>query len=146
MTVMHDLFSRMVVGWAMDSRMEANLIDDALRMGIARRRPDAGLIHHPDHGGQYRSLLLGKTMKKHEIVPSVGAIASPWDNAVTESLMSTIKVECVHRKTFRTREEAKLAIFSFIEQFYNRIRMHSSLGYLSPWEYECAAIPVGSKK
>ncbi len=145
LAVVFDIYSRMIVGWSMDSRMEAELVDNALRMGIARRRPAAGLIHHSDHGGQYRSLQLGKTMRKHRIVPSMGAIASPWDNAVTESLMSTIKAECVHRSTFRTREEAKLEIFQYIEQFYNRIRMHSALGYLSPWEYECATIPIGSK-
>lgn len=136
LAVVFDIYSRMIVGWSMSERMEAVLVDDALRMGIARRNPKTKLVHHSDHGGQYRSLLLGKTMRNHGIVPSMGAISSPWDNAVTESLMSTIKMECVHRQTFKTREEAKLEIFDYIECFYNRLRIHSGIGYMSPVEYE----------
>ena len=136
LAVVFDVWSRKVVGWSMDDLMEARLVDDALRMGIKRRNPPAGLIHHSDHGSQYRSLLLGRTLRINGIVPSMGAISSPWDNAVTESLMSTIKSECTDETTFKTREDARLAIFDYIEVFYNRIRMHSALGYLSPEEFE----------
>lgn len=134
--VVFDVFSRMIVGWSMDSSMQASLVDDALLMAVMRRRPKEGLIHHSDHGSQYRSLLLGKTMRKYGIKPSMGSIASPWDNAITESLMSTIKTECVHRQTFQSREEAQIEIFDYIERFYNTLRMHSALDYLSPKEFE----------
>lgn len=120
----------------MAASMTAELVDDALQMGLVRRNPPAGLIHHSDHGSQCKSLLLGRTMRRYEIVPSMGAISSPWDNAVTESLMSTIKVECVHRQTFKARDDARLEIFDYIEVFYNRLRIHSALGNLSPMEFE----------
>lgn len=138
LAVVFDIFSRMIVGWAMDKHIDAKLVDEALRMGVVRRRPDSGLIHHSDHGSQYKSLLLGHTMQEYGIVPSMGAIASPWDNAVTESLMSTIKTECVHHKVYETKERASLEIFEYIESFYNRLRLHSALGNLSPLEYEQA--------
>lgn len=126
----------MVVGWAMGPRIVAELADDALRMAIARRRPSSGLIHHSDHGPQYRSLLLGKTMRERGIRPSMGSVASPWDNAPTESFMGMLKRECVHRKTFETREQAQIEIFEYIEAFYNRLRIHSALGFMSPMEFE----------
>ena len=87
--------------------MQASLADDALRMVVMRRKPDKGLIHHSDHESQYRSLLLGKTMRKYGIRPPMGNISSPDDNAIVESLMSTIKCECVHRRTFENSEEAR---------------------------------------
>jgi transposase InsO family protein len=136
LAVVFDTFSRKIVGWSMDSTMEASLVDDALRMAIARRNPDPGLIHHSDKGGQYRSLLLGATMRAFGILPSMGAVASPADNAITESLMSNIKCECVHRTTFKTREVARIEIFDYIECFYNRLRLHSGIDYMSPDEYE----------
>ncbi len=134
--IVMDIFSRKVVGWSMDKHMDAKLVDDALHMAITRRNPKGELIHHSDHGSQYRSLLLGKTMREHGITPSMGAISSPWDNAPTESFMGIIKRECVHRKTFATREQAQLEIFKYIETFYNRLRRHSALGYLSPVDFE----------
>ncbi len=136
LAVVFDVFSRMIVGWSMGNNMGAELVDDALEMGVTRRKPLPGLIHHSDHGSQYKSLLLGRTMRRYGITPSMGSISAPWDNAITESLMSTIKVECVHRQTFRTRDDARLDIFDYIEVFYNRMRIHSSLGNLSPMEYE----------
>jgi transposase InsO family protein len=138
LAVVFDIFSRMIVGWSMGDHIDAKLADNALLMGINRRSPGKGLIHHSDHGSQYRSLLIGETMKKYNVVPSMGAIASPWDNAVTESLMSTIKSECVHCKTYKTKDEAAVEIFEYIESFYNRLRLHSALGYMSPLEYEQA--------
>lgn len=136
LAIVFDVFSRMVVGWSMGNNMGAALVDDALEMAVTRRKPGKGVIHHSDHGSQYKSLLLGRTMRRYGIVPSMGAIASPWDNAVTESLMSTIKAECIHRQPFKTRDDARLEIFDYIEAFYNKLRIHSALGNLSPVEYE----------
>ena len=136
LAVVMDIWSRRIVGWSMSPRMTAGLVDDALKMAIARRRPPAGCVHHSDHGSQYVSLLLGKTMREAGIRPSMGAIASPWDNAAMESLMGLIKAECVHARTFETRERAALEIFDYIECFYNRVRIHSALGNLSPEEFE----------
>lgn len=116
--------------------MTAELADDALKMAIARRSPPAGCVHHSDHGSQCVSLLLGKTMREAGVRPSMGAISSPWDNAAMESLMGLIKAECVHARTFETRERAALEIFDYIEAFYNRVRIHSALGNLSPEEFE----------
>jgi transposase InsO family protein len=134
--VVTGIWSRMVVGWSMGDRIDAALADDALGMAIARRVPPRGCVHHSDHGSQYASLLLGKTMREHGIRPSMGSVASPWDNAPTESLMGTIKCECVHARTFDSREQAAIEIFEYIECFYNRLRLHSSLGYMSPMEFE----------
>lgn len=136
LAVVMDVWSRMVVGWAMGPRIDAELADDALKMAIARRRPDEGCIHHSDHGAQYVSVLLGKTMRDNGISPSMGSISSPWDNAVTESLMGVIKSECVHARTFDSREQAALELFDYMERFYNRLRIHSALGWLSPAEFE----------
>ena len=132
---------RRIVGWSMSARMTAELADDALKMAIARRRPPEGRVHHSDHGSQYVSLQLGRTMRGAGIVPSMGSISSPWDNAAMESLMGLIKAECVHARTFETREQAALEIFDYIECFYNRKRIHSALGYLSPEEFERANRP-----
>ena len=144
LAVVMDIWSRAVVGWSMGPRIDAALADDALRMAIERRRPPEGVVHHSDHGSQYTSLLLGKTMERNGIRPSMGSVASPWDNAVTESLMGCIKSECVHARTFASREEAALEIFEYIECFYNRVRAHSALGYVSPAEYERENSPQGA--
>ena len=141
LAVVMDIWSRKVVGWSMSARMTEELADDALKMAIARRRPPAGCVHHSDHGSQYVSLQLGKTMRDAGIRPSMGAISSPWDNAAMESLMGLVKAECVHARTFESREQAALEIFDYIECFYNRVRTHSALGYLSPEEFERANWP-----
>ncbi|WP_019128988.1 IS3 family transposase, partial [Enorma massiliensis] len=113
--VVMDIRSRGIVGWSMAPRMAAELADDALRMAIARRRPPRGRIHHSDHGSQCTSLLLGKTMRAAGIRPSMGPVSSPWDNAATGSLMGPIRAECVHARTFETRDQAALEIFDYIE-------------------------------
>ena len=136
LAVVMDIWSRRIVGWSMSARMTAELADDALKMAIARRRPPRGCIHHSDHGSQYVSPQLGRTMRGVGIAPSMGSISSPWDNAAMESLMGLIKAECVHARTFETREQAALEIFEYIECFYNRVRIHSALGSLSPEEFE----------
>lgn len=136
LAVVMDIWSRRIVGWSMGDRIDARLADDALRMAIARRRPSEGCCHHSDHGSVYASLLLGKTMRDNGVRPSMGSVDSPWDNAPTESLMGTIKSECVHARTYRDRDQAAMEIFEYIECFYNRLRLHSALGYMSPCEFE----------
>ena len=136
LAVVMDIWSRMIVGWSMGDRIDARLADDALRMAIARRRPQEGCLHHSDHGSQYASLVIGKTMRDNGTGPSMGSVDSPWDNAPTESPVGTIKSECVHAKTYRDREQAALEIFEYMECFYNRYRIHSALGYMSPCEFE----------
>lgn len=146
LAVVMDVWSRMIVGWSMSASMAAELADDALKMAMARRRPGKGCVHHGDHGSQYASLLLGKTMREAGIDPSMGSISSPWDNAAMESLMGVIKAECVHARTFESRERAALEIFEYIECFYNRARTHSALGYLSPEEFERANRPEDDRR
>ena len=136
LAVVMDIWSRMIVGWSMSPHMTAGLAGDALRMAIARRSPKRGCVHHSDHGSQYVSLLLGGTMREAGIRPSMGSVSSPWDNAAMESLMGLIKSECVHARTFETRERAALEIFEYIECSCNRVRIHSALGSLSPEEFE----------
>jgi transposase InsO family protein len=136
LAIVTGIWSRRIVGWSMGDRTGAKLADDALRMAITRRRPPEGCLHHSGHGSQYASSVIGKTMRDHGIRPSMGSAGSPWDNAPTESLMGTIKSECVHAKTYRDREQAVLEIFEYMECFYNRLRLHSALGYMSPCEFE----------
>ena len=136
LAVVMDIWSRMVVGWSMGPEITAALADDALKMAIRRRRPPKGCVHHTDHGSQYTSLLLGKTMRDSGIRPSMGSVSSPWDNAPTESLMGIIKSECVHARTFDSREQAAMEIFDYIETFYNRVRIHSAIEWMSPTEFE----------
>lgn len=136
-----DIWSRRIVGWSMSPRIDASLADDALRIAVARRRPPEGCVHHSDRGSQYVSLLLGRTMRDAGIAPSMGSISSPWDNAAVESLMGLVKAECVHARTFETRDQAALEIFDYIECSCNRVRTHSALGYLSPEEFERANRP-----
>ena len=145
LAVVMDIWSRMIVGWSMSPHTTADLADDALKMAIARRRPKKGCVHHSDHGSQYVSLLLGKTMREAGIRPSMGSVSSPWDNAAMESLMGLIKSECVHARTFETREHAALEIFEYIECFYNRVRIHSALDNLSPEEFEARHMEGAAK-
>ena len=132
--VVMDIWSRMTVGWPMSDRMGAELADDALKTAIARRRPGKGCARHGDHGSRYASLLLGGAMRDAGVEPSMGSISSPWDNAAMEPLMGPIEAECVHARTFETREQASLGTFECIEAFYNRVGIHSAPGSLSPAE------------
>lgn len=131
-----DIWSRRVVGWSMGPNITAELADDALKMALARRNPPEGCVHHSDHGSQYVSLLLSKTMRERGIRPSMGSISSTRDNAAMKSLMGIVKSECVHAQTYATREEAALDLFEYIEVVCNRARIHSALGYLNPVEFE----------
>ena len=131
-----DIYTKRIVGWSMHDDLKADLVVDALGMAVTMRRPETGLIHHSDRGGQYRSLALGRTLRDSGIMASMGSRGDAYDNAAAESFMATIKTELVHRQRFKTRDAARLAVFRYIEGFYNPHRRHSALGYLSPVEYE----------
>jgi putative transposase len=131
-----DLFSRRVVGWSMSAAMTAQLVTDALMMAIWRRgRPDA-LLHHSDQGSQYTSEPFQRLIADHGVTCSMSRSGNVWDNATMESFFSSLKTERTARKTYRTRDQAKADVFDYIERFYNPRRRHSTLGYLSPVEFE----------
>jgi len=131
-----DACSRYCVGWAMRDDLKADLVYDALGMAVTRRRPDAELIHHSDRGSQYRSLVFGKLLAESGILPSMGSRGDAYDNAAMESFMASIKTELINRRRFKTKDEARTAIFSYIEAFYNPRRRHKGLGQKSPAAYE----------
>jgi putative transposase len=137
-----DACSRYCVGWSMRDDLSADLVYDALGMAVTRRRPAGELIHHSDRGSQYRSLAYGRLLRESQIMPSMGSRGDAYDNAAMESFMATIKKELIHRRRFKTRDEARLAIFKYIETFYNPLRRHSSLGQRSPLNYERTALAL----
>jgi transposase InsO family protein len=131
-----DLFSRRVVGFAMSDRIDRALVLQALKLAAGRRMPNAGLTHHSDRGSQYASSDYRQALAGLDIVCSMSRKGNCWDNAVAESFFATLKTELVYRRRFVARVEAREAIFDFIETFYNSHRRHSTLGYLSPMEFE----------
>jgi putative transposase len=131
-----DACSRYCCGWSMRDDLQADIVIDALGMATTRRRPKAGLVHHSDRGGQYRSLAFGRTLRESGILPSMGSPGDAYDNAAAESFMASFKTELVQRERFKRRDDARLAVFSYIEGFYNPHRRHSALGYRSPADYE----------
>lgn len=136
LAVFIDLYSRAVVGWSMDTRMPASLVSNALLMAINQRRPAAGLVVHSDQGSQYASANYQSLLRQHGFECSMSRRGNCWDNAPAESFFGTLKTELIYHADFKTREEAKRAIFEHIEVFYNRIRLHSSNDYASPMEFE----------
>lgn len=130
-----DLFSRRVVGWAMADHMETTLVEAALGMALVRRQPAAGLLHHSDQGSQYTSLAYQQCLLDHHLQASMSGVGNCYDNAVMESFFATLKAECATGQ-FDSRSEARTAIFEYMEVWYNRQRLHSALGYLSPVEFE----------
>lgn len=138
-SVVLDLFSRRVVGWAMKSAMTAPLVVDALTMAIWRRGRPEELLHHSDQGSQYTSEEFQGLLADQGIVCSMSRLGDVWDNSVMESFFSTLKTERVRGRKYPTRSEAKADVFDYIERFYNPRRRHSTLGYLSPVEFEKAA-------
>ena len=136
LAVVLDVWSRRVVGWAMADHLRTELVVDALDMAIWQRRPAEGLVHHSDQGCQYTSLAFGRRCREAGITPSMGSVGDAYDNAMAESFFATLECELLHRHRFRTRTQARVAVFDYLEGFYNPRRRHSGLGQLSPTEYE----------
>lgn len=136
LSVVIDLFSRKVVGWSMSDDMKAPSVAAALQMAIARRKPGVGLLHHSDRGSQYACGFYRQLLANHGIEASMSRSGNCYDNACAESFFSTLKTEEVYRNRYRTRAEARASVFEWIECWYNRKRRHSSLGYLSPEQFE----------
>ena len=136
LAVVLDLFSRRVVGWSMQARMTADLVSNALLMAIWRRGWPVELLHHSDQGSQYTSEDFQRLLADHGILCSMSRRGDCWDNAAMESFFSTLKIERIFRRHYRTRDEGKADVFDYIEQFYNPRRRHSTLGGISPMEFE----------
>jgi putative transposase len=135
LSVVLDAWSRKVVGWAMATHLRTELVLDALNMALWQRRPQQ-VVHHSDHGSQYTSIAFGKRCREAGVRPSMGSIGDCYDNALCESFFATLECELLDRRRFRTQAEARMAVFEFLEGFYNPHRRHSALGYLSPVNYE----------
>jgi putative transposase len=131
-----DLFSRLIVGWSMADHLRSELVVDALEMALHRRRPARGLIHHSDQGCQFTAVLFSNRCAKAGVEVSMGSVGDCYDNAVCETFHATIKKEKIYRQSWSTRAEARAAIFEYIEGWYNPRRRHSTLGYLSPIQFE----------
>jgi putative transposase len=131
-----DLFSRRIVGWSMSAQMTSELVADALMMAIWRRGWPQELLHHSDQGSQYSSESFQRLLAEHGITCSMSRQGDVWDNSAMESFFSTLKIERVHRKIYRTRVEARADVFDYVERFYNPRRRHSTIGYVSPVEFE----------
>ena len=136
LAAVEDLYSRMVVGWSMADHMESRLVVDALEMAVQRRLPEEGLLAHSDRGSQYASEHYQRLLSRHGIDCSMSGVGQCWDNAPMESFFASLKKELVHHEDYLTRAQARASIFEYIELFYNPKRRHSSLGYLSPADYE----------
>jgi len=132
-----DVFSRKIVGWAMDTHLRTELILQALEMAVTQRQP-SGVIHHSDRGCQYTSYAFGKRCREAGVMPSMGSVGDAYDNAMAESFFASLERELLNRRRFRSQAEAKMAVFEWIEGWYNPHRRHSSLGYRSPVNYERA--------
>ena len=136
LAVIIDLFSRQVIGWAMDQRMTADLVGDALQMALWKRKHPKGVIIHSDRGSQYCSHAYQQLIQQHQLRGSMSAKGNCYDNACAESFFHSLKVECIHGERFATRDAMKQTVFEYIETDYNRNRLHSTLGYLSPLDFE----------
>lgn len=136
LAIVMDLFSRKVIGWAMGGHVDKNLTTEAFKMAIINRNPKHKFIHHSDQGAEYTNNEYQNILKNHGIISSMSRSGNCYDNTVAESFFKTIKVELAKKQKFNTIEEARAAIFEYIEIFYNRKRLHSTLGYVSPVEYE----------
>ena len=140
LAVVLDAFSRRVVGWSMANHLRTQLVLDALDMALWQRRPD-GVIHHSDQGSQYTSLAFGKRCRDAGVRPSTGSVGDCYDNAMCESFFATLECELLERRRFRSHAEARMAVFEFIEGWYNPRRRHSAIGYQSPVNYERSQLP-----
>ena len=144
LSVILDVFSRRVVGWSMQDHLRTELVLAALEMAVGNRRPEAGLIHHSDHGCQYTSVLFGERCAAAGIRSSMGTVGDGYDNALMESFFATLECELLAEHHFRTHDEARAAVFAWVEIFYNRQRRHSALGYVAPAVYEQLATTLTS--
>jgi putative transposase len=131
-----DVYTRMIVGWSMGNSLGAELVVDALDMAVHRRKPQGEVIHHSDQGSQYASLSFTRRLREAGVLASMGSVGDCFDNAMAESFFATLETELIDRSTFRNRTEARVAVFDYIEGFYNRTRRHSGIGNLSPLEFE----------
>ena len=141
LSVVVDAWSRRVVGWSMKPHLKTDLVLDALNMALQQRRPD-DVIHHSDQGTQYTSIAFGLRCKAANVRPSMGSVGDAYDNAMCESFFATLETELIDRKTFRNQAEARMAVFDFIEAWYNPHRRHSALGQMSPLNYEQEHAPA----
>jgi len=139
LAVIIDLHSRSVIGWSMSKRMKKKLVCDALMMALFKRKFPVGVIIHSDRGSQYCSDKYRRIIKDYQLIGSMSRRGNCWDNAISESFFHTLKVELVHENHYKTREEARLSIFQYIESYYNQKRIHSAIDYRTPYEVECAA-------
>ena len=135
LAVVMDVWSRRIVGWAMATHLRTELVLDALNMALRQRRPEA-VVHHSDQGSQYTSVAFGGRCKQAGVRPSMGSVGDCYDNAMSESFFATLECELIDRYRFKTQAEARMAVFGFIEGWYNPRRRHSSLGYESPISFE----------
>jgi putative transposase len=145
LAVVIDRYSRLVVGWSLERSLAVRLTVAALQRAIDSRRPPPGLVHHSDRGVQYASREYVEVLESHDITPSMSRAANPYDNAACESFMKTLKYEEIHCSQYHTMEDLSANIEAFIDQYYNRQRLHSALGYRSPAEFEAAAQKVGGE-
>jgi len=136
LAVILDLFSRRIVGWAMSNRLGQELVLNAFQQALWHRRPGKGIIFHSDQGVQYACTAFRNLLKEYKFIQSMSGKGNCYDNAVAESFFHTLKTELVYFETYQTRKEAKNSIFEYIEMYYNRIRLHSTLGYCSPVQFE----------
>lgn len=136
LAVVLDAFSRRVIGWSLDERLDASLAVAALRQALDLRQPAAGLVHHSDRGVQYASNVYVDLLREHGIQPSMSRAGNPYDNARCESFMKTLKQEEIHTRTYRDRADLEAHLGEFLERYYNRRRLHSALGYRTPDEFE----------
>ena len=139
LSIVLDVFSRAIVGWSMSESLRTEVVTESIKMALRARRPPQGVIFHSDRGSQYASKKVRHLLKENSFHQSMSSTGNCFDNAITETFFATLKKELIHRCNFKTRKEAKTSIFEYIEVFYNRIRSHSALGFLSPLEYERAA-------
>lgn len=136
LAIVLDLYSRLVVGWSMSTHCDETVVENALYMALARRRPAAGLLRHSDRGSQYTSRAYRLQLEQSGMLVSMSRKGNCWDNAAVESFFGTLKDECVERSSYPSYEQARQSLFEYLEVYYNRQRRHSSLGYVSPMAYE----------
>ena len=146
LAVVLDIYTRRIVGWSLSERITAEIVKAALAMAIRHQSPKEGLIFHSDRGSQYRSEKVKSLLAANHFKQSMSSTGNCYDNAITESFFSTLKKELVYQRKFYTRSQARTEIFEYIEIFYNRMRQHSSLGYLSPYEFEMKNLSDNKKE